>query len=156
VSSGTGQLSAESKRLVEFCDTIVKAVGKIDKALRQSKKGEAVLKAMGVHSSLSSSARSGEVGASTPSDSDAKQEDISKLSEEELKKRYEIWAKEIGYGHNDWEMPSTEDQGDDLLGPSYKHYYSKEARRVTSYPARNTALMKEVSLAIARTIPWLT
>lgn len=128
----------------------MKAVGKIDKALKQSKKGEAVLKAMGVHPALSSSGKAAETGTSASSNSDAKQEDISNLSDEELKKKYETWAKEVGYAHYDWEMPSTGTEGEDLLGPSYKHYYNKEARNVTSYPARNTALMKEVSSHIRK------
>ena len=134
-AAGTGL--AESKRLMEFCETIVKAVSKIDRALQQSKRGEAVLRSISAPTPVT--ARAGENAES----GGLKLEDISSLSEGEIKQRYVEWAEQVKYGHYNWEAAPTGPSDD---GPKYKHNYSAEARSISSFPSRNTALMKEVSM----------
>lgn len=138
------QAAQEAQRLVDFCDVIVKAVGKIDNALRQSKRGEDVLKA--IH---------GTSGGSNDSGKAVDVEgDISEVSDEDLKTAYKTWARENKYDTYDWTMPeSLNTEADKTLGPSYKHTYSKEARSIQSFPSRNTALMKEVC---SRLSLWLS
>lgn len=124
--AGSGFARTEATRLVDFCDTIVKAVLQIDKALRQSKNGVAVLHGMSMKDRVEES-------------------NVELISDEELQKRYETWAKDMGYGHSSWLLPSVPGVDNDAtLSLTYKHAYSKEAQAVTSYAARNTALMKEV------------
>lgn len=122
---------AEGKRLMDFCDVIVKAVAKIDTALQQSKRGEAVLRSLAVTTPIT---------ATAGGDGKPELDDITKLSDEELKKRYIDWVKEMKYAHYNWEADGS---GSD--GPSYKHYYSREAMAISSFPSRNTAIMKEVT-----------
>lgn len=123
-------VSTETTRLNDFCETITKAVAEIDKALKHSKKGQAVLKSMNTQGVIADEA--------APS---TFQRSVKSLDDPALKAKYEEWAKANVYSYHNWEMPG---QSDDILGPSFKHVYSSEARSIQSYPARNTALMKEV------------
>lgn len=136
--------SEETGRLLEFCDTIEKAVASIDKALKQSKRGEAVLKSMKSTSSMRKNAQAGPSSASTSSKPEGKSASLADLSDEELKVKYTEWAKANNYSEYDWRMKATEGQ---TLAPSleYKHAYSAEAVGISSNAARNTTLMKEVS-----------
>lgn len=138
--------SAESRRLIDFCDTLTKAITKIDSALRQSKRGEAVLnKIEHVTDGKTSTGSSNAAGA-----------DIRNMSDEDRKQYYVDWAARVGYDNYNWEMDesqapktkaSSEEDAPVDNTPHYKHAYSKEARNIASYPARNTALMKEVGQA---------
>lgn len=121
---------------MEFCDTIIKAVSKIDQALKQSQRGEAVLRNL----SFTTPVTAGSAEGSGLSKSNL--EDISELTDEELKARYIGWVGGTKYDHYNWEADQS---GSVDGGPSYKHSYSKEARAISSFPSRNTALMKEVS-----------
>ena len=147
ISGGVG--SEETTRLMEFCDTIEKAVSSIDKALKQSKRGEAVLKSMKSTSAMKKDPQAGSSSASTSNKPDGALKEgasssLARLTDEELKTTYTEWAKEINYAEYNWKMTATEGQ---TLAPSlvYKHAYSAEAYGISSYPARNTTLMKEVS-----------
>ena len=115
---------AETKRLENFCDTIVKADTKIDKALRQNKRGQAVL-------------------TSILTDSSAQDIPTEGMSDEELRRKYEAWAKSVVYGHYNWEI-GQDDEPNAAPEPDYNHAFSKKGKAITSYPARNMALMKEV------------
>ena len=134
-SPNAAQSTSEAQRLVEFCDIITKAVGKIDKSLRQTSRGKAVLKAIAPKS------LDGVQGESA----DAATLDVRKLSDDDLIQRYVTWAKECNYSQHDWERKDIDGAaGMASLGPSYKHVYDREARVITSSTARNTAMMKEV------------
>lgn len=137
-SPNTAQSTSEAQRLVEFCDIITKAVGKIDKSLRQTSRGKAVLKAIAPKS----------LDAAQGESDDAATFDVRKLSDDDLVQRYVAWAKECNYSQHDWERKDTDGAAGAAslasLGPSYKHVYDREARVITSSTARNTALMKEV------------
>lgn len=138
----TGTL--ESKRLLDFCDTITKAVTQIDKALKQTRHGKSALKGMNDMSG-------GEI-AFANADSTIRGEaanNITTLSDEVIKERYVAWAKSCNYSYHDWEFTNGE-SAPGTLTVNYKHVYSDDAGRISSYPARNTALMKEVRYRIAR------
>lgn len=139
--------SEETGRLMEFCETIEKAVASIDKALKQSKRGEAVLKSMKSYSSLASGSKaqgSATQAASAKTGEENKKSSLASMSDEELQKKYVEWAKETNYGYYDWSMPAIEGQ---VVAPSlaYKHAYSADAVGMSSTNTRNTVLMKEVS-----------
>jgi len=147
----TGNLygSEETGRLMEFCETIEKAVTSIDRALKQSKRGEAVLKSMKSHSSLATkamgqnSSSTVEVGSSSTTGEKTKKSALANLSDEAIQKMYAEWAKEVNYGYYDWSMPEKE--GETLAASlAYKHAYSADAVGLTSNNSRNTVLMKEV------------
>lgn len=146
----------ESGRLLEFCDVIEKAVFSIDKALKQSKRGEAVLRSMKTYASSyakatgsTSSAMSASLpqGGSCELGSTVKTSSLAGLAEEETQEKYTEWAKEVNYGYYDWSMPTRE--GETLASAlAYKHSYSAEAVGLTSNNVRNTVLMKEVRSGI--------
>lgn len=148
-ASGNLYGSEETGRLMEFCDTIEKAVASIDKALKQSKRGEAVLKSMKSHSVLSTSPTGqGPPSVSIPagissSGEKSKTSSLANMTDEEIEIMYTQWAKETNYGYHDWRTPAKEGE---TLAPSlaYKHAYSTDAVCLTSSNARNTVLMKEV------------
>ena len=137
---------------MEFCETIIKAVGKIDRALKQSKRGEAVLKTLrvDVNGGNSTKKNKGEVAsdgeAEDGSTGSTMYEDLTNVSDDQLKKVYVEWASETRYAEYNWEVQAAEGASTSELGPSYKHTYSKEAKSISSYPARNVAIMKEVGL----------
>jgi hypothetical protein len=150
-SSAATAGAQEAGRLMEFCETIIKAVGKIDRALKQSKRGEAVLKTLRVDANGGSSKK--KKGAAV-SDGEAEDEDtgsttyedLTNVSDDQLRKTYVEWASETRYAEYNWEVQAAEGASTSELGPSYKHTYSKEAKSISSYPARNVAIMKEVGL----------
>ena len=148
-SSASTAGAQEAGRLMEFCETIIKAVGKIDRALKQSKRGEAVLKTLrvdvnGGNSREKNGAAASDGDADNADADSAKYEDLTEVSDEQLKKTYVEWASEARYAEYNWEVEPAEGVSTSELGPSYKHTYSKEAKSISSYPGRNVAIMKEV------------
>lgn len=158
--AGLGGEALETQRLLEFCETISKAVDKIDSALRQSKRGKAVLALMsGSQTKPAAAGGSADQQANkcgdettTASTHAVEGDEAGCSSESELRKRYEDWAKSVAYGHYDWSMPESKEERENAgamrLGPRYKHSYSTEASAIASYPKRNMILMKEASLGI--------
>lgn len=126
-----------------FCETIEKAVASIDKALRQSKRGEAVLKSMQSTSSLSKNAQAGPSSSTSGKQAETASSSMTNLTDDELKARYTAWAKENNYSYYQWNVEPTEGQ---TLAPqlAFKHAYSAEAANMVSHSARNMTLMKEV------------
>lgn len=137
-------LSEENKKLLSFCQRILKTANAIDRSLRETKGDEFVDR---LHQSL----------PKIPGSTEDRIHVDAGETEESAMKAYMEWANRVRFEYCDLTVLSPEGPAEDNVQeedivPHYKFYYNNEARMLANsdLPKRSLAIAKEVRLPFTR------